>query len=515
MFMNYADFIDELGELHANRVALDDGTRTLTYHEFSRETRRVAGALDRLGLQPRDAIVVLAENRLEHLILMIAAARKGLIFAPLHPASRGRELAYMLDNCRPKAAFVEPTCHALFVETAAQAALSPDHIIEFEASSGDSFTYEAFLYGAEPVEAIEVEPDHPLLLFYSSGTSSMPKPIVRSHRTEKWSAVNYARGWNFEPGDKVLIALSLAWAYGIQCQAQSALAAGATIRIMPRFSPVRVLEVMERERITTFAGSVSMYPILLDVLEQQPFDISSVRKIFGGAEPRNETAIARTEARFGCRLHEAYALSESSPVLVVTPNSDINFPTGTVGLPVSPDVEIRLVDEAGRDVEPGQPGEAWIRSPGSMLEYYREPELTAKRIGSDGWLRTGDFLRRTPEGFYFFAGRQTDLIIRGGANISPGEIESVLIEHDAVRDAVVTGIPSETKGEDIVAGVVLEKSGSVNEAELLEFLGRYLSPFKIPQQILFLTETPTGKTGKKSRGALKEIVLERKKSQTS
>jgi acyl-coenzyme A synthetase/AMP-(fatty) acid ligase len=504
--MNYASFVDQSIVRHPDTIALSDGERELSYREFGRETERVAGALERLGLQPKDAILVLSENRFEHLILMIAAARRGLIFAPIHHGFQTRELSYVLRNCSPKAVFVESCLLELLNRSAAEASFQPDHIIVFDDAESGAMSFCQFCHGAEPAETIDVEATHPLLLFYTSGTSSMPKPVVRSHRTERWSAESYATAWNFEAGDKVLIALSLAWAYGIQCQAQPSLAVGVTIRILPRFNPVRVLETIESDKITTFAGSLSMYPLLLDVLDKQDYDVSSLRKIFGGAEPRNETIIARTQARFGQRLCEAYALSESSPVFTVKPGSEIEYPTLTVGLPASPDIEIRLVDEDGNDVKPGEPGDLLLRSPGNMLGYYREPELTAERMSPDGWINTGDLLRRSEDGFFFFAGRRTDLIIRGGTNISPLEIEEALMEHEGVRDAVVAGVPNDLKGQDIVAGVVLREGITLSADDLNDHLRSRVSSYKIPQQILFLDEVPVGTTGKKNRKSILGFV---------
>jgi acyl-coenzyme A synthetase/AMP-(fatty) acid ligase len=507
--MNYAKFVDETIERYAQSPALSDGTTSLSYEEFGRETERVAGALHALGLEDGDAILLYSENRIEHLVMLVAAARLGLIFAPIHHAFRARELVYALRNAEPKVTFVEPSLLPELMSAMSSAGLErTPTVVTFDESSTEHLTYSHFLEASQPVETIEIDPDHPLLLTYTSGTTSMPKPVLRSHGGERWSAITYGKGWNFQHGDRVLVAMSLAWVYGICSQSQSALASGASIRILPRFHPVRVLELVERERITTFAGSVSMYPILLDVLDEQPFDISSLTKIFGGAEPRNEVAIARTEERFGQRLYEAYAMAECFPILLLTPPSDAEAPSTSIGRPPTPDAEIRLVDANGRDVAAGEVGEAWVRNPGRMLEYYREPELTAQRITEDGWIRTGDLLRRAADGQYCFEGRQTDVIIRGGTNISPLEIESVLMEHPGVRDAVVTGVPHETKGEDIVAGVVLHTADAVTPQDLLDFVARNLSAYKVPQQIVILHETPTGATGKKNRNALKAIVAQ-------
>jgi long-chain acyl-CoA synthetase len=228
--------------------------------------------------------------------------------------------------------------------------------------------------------------------------------------------------------------------------------------------------------------------------------------MFMGGEPRNESTVIAAEMKFGQRLCEGYALTECFPLLVVNPRTDLNAPVGSVGRLVASDAQIKLVGTDGLEVARGEVGHALIKSPGRMTEYLGEPEMTAARLTLDGWVKTGDLLREV-DGYYVFAGRSTDMIIRGGANISPLEIEAALVEHPKVKDATAVGIPDPVKGEQIVALTVLHSSDTATEAELLAFLESTLAKYKVPQHIAFVDEIPIGATGKKNRRALRDIAL--------
>ncbi|MFP1646738.1 class I adenylate-forming enzyme family protein, partial [Pontitalea aquivivens] len=340
------------------------------------------------------------------------------------------------------------------------------------------------------------------------GSSAMPKPVLRSHRAETWSVESYIKGWAFETGDRVFVPLSLAWAWGLTVQSMTTIGSGATLYLDKSFNPVRALEAFEKYRITTFAGTGSMYAMLMDVLKERNFDISSLKKLFIGGEPSNANTVETVQAHFKLKLFEGYAMSESFPHLVLHPRDDVNAPKGAVGRRVGDDAEIRLIDSDGNDVPHGEVGHAILRSPGRMTEYYREPEMTSDRFMEGGWVKTGDLLREDENGYFFFEGRISDLIIRGGANISPVEIEDAASRHPLVKDIVVVGIPDEARGEKVVATVVA-KSDELSEAALFDFFEQNLAKYKVPQIILFTKDLPVGATGKINRKAVRAMVLEK------
>ncbi len=507
--MNYFQLFSQSAATHAERPAIVDDVREFTYAQMMQEASRVAVWLRQMDLCRGDSIIVFANNRAEHLFLHLACAQIGVVFTPVHASFRVREAGYVLQSCRPRVAFVDADTIDVLTEAIQSSGICPK-LVSFD-SVTEKPEISSYLEGMRAQEEVTVEDlpaGAPLTILYTSGTTSMPKPVLRSHGADTWSVQNYVKGWNFEAGDRVFVPLSLAWAWGLTVMSMSALASGATLFLDKGFNPVRALAAIERHKITTFAGTMSMYGMLLDVLKRQTFQTSSLTKMFVGGEPRNEAMVAAAEAHFGQRLYEGYALSECFPHLVISPKRDLNAPIASLGRRVAPEAQIKLIGPDGCEVRRGEVGQALIKSPGCMTEYLNEPDMTAERLTPDGWLRTGDLLREDENGYFFFAGRSTDMIIRGGANISPLEIEAALLEHPAVKDVAVVGIPDQTKGEQIVALTVLRESETVSEQTLLEFLEGALARYKVPQRLIILEDIPVAASGKRNRKVLKELAIQ-------
>lgn len=508
--MNHANIIISKAEVDASRMAVRFGQQTLTYGKLVAESEALSIGLRRAGINKTDRVMMYAENSIEHLVVYHALARIGAIFAPVHPDFRAQELDYAISNAQPK--LIITSAQLL---PAVESALQKDSLrseivilceegVELPLENYRKFSDLRSEAGKLPPE--DLEPDHPLLICYTSGTSSLPKPVLRSHGSETWSAQRYSESWGFTSDDSILVAMSLSWVYGLSSLCQTALATGATVVIDKKFSPTRTLELMHRGEVTAFAGTTSMYSMMLNILQERSFDTTSMRKLFLGGEPRNETVISQIESRFGLRLCEGWAMTESFPVLAIHPQLDLMAPSASLGRAV-PDVEIRLVDESGMDVGEGEPGEALVRSQGDFLGYYNEPGLTEERRTKDGWIRTGDFLSRSADGYFKFVSRKSELIIRGGVNISPAEIESAICEHPDVSDAIVVGLPDQVLGEVVTALITTCAGKIVNEVILKEFLELRIAKFKVPAFIITIDEIPRGTTGKKNRAKAKEIAV--------
>jgi long-chain acyl-CoA synthetase len=508
--LNYAQIFSQSAAAHSDRLAIVDAAREFTYSQLMHEVARAAARLSQMDLHRGDSLIVFAANRAEHIFLQLASAQLGLVFSPVHASFRVRETTYVLQSCKPRVAFVDPGTADILTEAMQNSAICPQ-VFSFEPIPGRPDVRSWFEECAcqEFVTVEQLPAEATLQIVYTSGTTSTPKPVLRSHAAESWSVRTYAKGWNFEAGDRVLVTLSLAWSYGLTLMSMPALLTGATVFLDKGFNPVRALGAIETHRITTFAGTMSMYGMLLDALQQQKFETSSLKKMCLGGEPRNEVRVAAAEAAFGTRFSEAYALSECFPVLASCPRYDPGLPAGSLGRRIAPEAQIKLVGPEGIEVRRGEVGHALIKSPGRMLEYLNEPGMTAERLTPDGWVRTGDLLREDENGYFFFIGRSTDMIIRGGANISPLEIETALAEHPKVKDVVVVGIPDADKGERIVALAVLQDNEVESEAALVSFLEGTLARYKIPQNIIILDAIPVGASGKRSRKALQELVAQR------
>ncbi|APA90515.1 acyl--CoA ligase (plasmid) [Paraburkholderia sprentiae WSM5005] len=505
--MNHAELVISYARTHCDRVAVQMDGSALTYGELAASSEALAIGLQQAGIGLGDRIMMFAENSIECLVLYHAVARIGAVFTPVHVSFRVQELAYAISNARPK--LIVTTTDQLDVldmglnETGHDARIV---LLNGTGAPGAGQTRYSDLFSRSgSCVPVDVSPKHPLLISYTSGTTSLPKPVLRSHGAETWSAQSYQKAWGFESGDRLLVAMSLSWVYGLCSLCQSAFAAGATVVLEPKFSPTRTLALIEAGQVTAFAGTMSMYAMMLNILEERPFDTSSLRKAFLGGEPRNEVAVEKIEARLGLRLCEGWAMTESFPVLAVHPTRDRQAPVACLGR-VVPGVELRLVDGNGQDVADGEPGEAWVKGPGDFLEYSDEPELTDARRTSSGWVRSGDLLRRGDDGYYIFVTRQSEIIIRGGVNISPVEVESAICAHADIADAVVVGLPDSVLGE-IVAALVITRSDKPLDAEAITaFVSERIARFKVPAKLFRVESIPAGTTGKKNRTEARKIA---------
>lgn len=506
--MNHAELVLSNARSHPDRVAIRMGARALTYGELARLSELLAVGLQGAGVGKGDRIVMFAENAIECLAVYHAAARMGAVFAPIHVSFKIQELTYAISNSRPKviitttdmldtlAGALAATGHATTLVVLDETNAVPSGCIPFSALSSTPGTFPALDFALE----------QPLLISYTSGTTSLPKPVLRSHGAETWSASAYREAWNFERDDLLLVAMSLSWVYGLCSLSQSAFSAGATIVLEPKFSPTRTLELIDAREVTAFAGTMSMYAMMHNIMSVRSFDTSALRTAILGGEPRNEVVVAAMEERLNLRLCEAWAMSESFPALAIHPTRDRDAPIASLGRLV-PGVELRLVDKDGSDVPDGEPGEAWVRSPGGFLGYSDEPELTAARLTPDGWVQSGDLLRRDADGYFTFVTRLSEIIIRGGVNISPAEVESAICAHPHIADAVVVGVPDNVLGETVAALVTARTSDPVDLASVTAFVAERIASFKVPSLLFQVDSIPAGTTGKKNRTEARVIAI--------
>jgi long-chain acyl-CoA synthetase len=300
--------------------------------------------------------------------------------------------------------------------------------------------------------------------------------------------------FSIERNDVILGALPLFHSFGQTCALNAAVAAGARLALMARFSPGDALELIERERVTVFEGVPTMYSALLNHPERERFDVSSLRLCVSGGAALPVEVLRGFEEAFGCVVLEGYGLSETSPVAC------FNHPgrerkAGSIGTPIA-GVEMKVVDDARNVVRRGEVGEIAIRGHNVMKGYWQRPEASAEAIDGDGWFYTGDMARVDDDGCFFIVDRKKELIIRGGYNVYPREIEEVLYEHPAVREVAVIGVPHPALGEEVGAAVALKPGVEADEAQLREFVKEQVAAYKYPRHVWFVDELPKGPTGK-------------------
>jgi long-chain acyl-CoA synthetase len=494
-----------------DRTAIVDGQRFVTYGELAATAERTAGSLQHSGIKRGDSVLFWAGSRVEHVTTYLGCAWIGAVFAPVHPTFGRRELEFIAEVCPPQLAIVERSFASAYSAAAKSSnGRLPEHFVLLEDGSDVSIEtlswspFEQWLAESVAVEIAEVTPDTPVLTYFSSGTTARPKPILMSHGAQTWNAHTYLEVQDYRHDDVVLDTMPLSWAYGLSCVMMPMLTAGGTVAILTRFRGPGVLAEIERLGVTLFPGTATMFASLLEACNGDLSPLATVRHMYVGGEPRNEPVIAALEKFMGHPMIESWAASEAHPV--ASTGGHLDAPQGSIGKPV-PGAEIRIVDSEGNDVAVGETGEALIRCPGQMLRYLGAAELTTDKVTPEGWLKSGDLARRDENGFLFIIGRISNLIIRGGTNIAPAEIEDALREIDGVADAGVVGIPDPTHGETVVALVVCRPAANLSGEEIRAKLRGSLATYKIPQHVHIVADLPIVTSGKKSVAELKERAI--------
>ncbi|HZR95988.1 MAG TPA: long-chain fatty acid--CoA ligase [Gaiellaceae bacterium] len=458
------------------RVAIDYDGRLVTYAELEEGSARFASALAGAGLKRGDRVATLTGNTPEHVMVLFACARLGLVLLPLSWRLAGPELAYQLEDAEPSLFLVEDEYRELADATGHRyVPLDPAYVGEGQTSAAES-----------------AAPGDGLLLIYTSGTTGKPKGALLTHANCFWTNVSFDATTGIHNDDVVLQVLPQFHVGGWNVQALLAWLKGATVVLERQFEAGRALRLIEEKRVTTMMG---VPPIYLFMAQHERFaesDLSSLERAVVGGAPMPE-ALLETWAARGTAIVQGYGLTEAAPNVLCLPPEDAVRKIGYAGKPY-PFVDVRLSDES----------EIQVRGPNVFPGYWRNAAATSAVFTDDGWLRTGDVGEVDDEGFYRIKGRLKDMYISGGENVYPAEVESVLHEHPRVADAAVVGVPHERWGECGVAFVVAD---GVSEAELLEWCGARLARFKVPLAVRFIDEVPRNSLGKiQKQGLLAEVV---------
>ncbi|QIY76096.1 long-chain fatty acid--CoA ligase [Streptomyces sp. RLB1-33] len=484
---NLAAFLVDSAAAQGDCIAVRHDDSTLTYAELDDTSARVAALLLDRGLRPGDRVALTMPNVPLFPVVYYGILRAGGVVVPMNPLLKAREVAFTLRDCGAQIALVFP----LFADQVAKAAAETGT----ECLVTEPLAFDDMLRARAPMLGIvDRGDDDPALILYTSGTTGTPKGAELSHRN---LATNTATATEtllqVEPDDVLFGGLPLFHAFGQTCALNTAVAAGATLTLLPRFEPQRALEIMARDGVTVFLGVPTMYAALLHAELAEGFDAGRLRLAVSGGAALPVEVLHGFERRFGATVLEGYGLSETSPVAAFN-HPDRPRKAGSIGLPIR-GVEMRLVAEGGAAVPPGEVGEIAIRGENVMTGYWNRPEATAEAI-RDGWFHSGDLARVDDDGFYFIVDRKKDLIIRGGYNVYPREVEEVLYEHPAVAEAAVVGVPHPVHGEEIAAVITVRPGAHVTAQEIREHVKDRLAAYKYPRIVSFTAELPKGPTGK-------------------
>ncbi|WP_405912224.1 long-chain fatty acid--CoA ligase [Streptomyces sp. NBC_00963] len=492
---NLATLLAASAHTYGDRPAVRQDDTVLSYAQLDAACARVAALLRTAGVGPGDRVALCLPNTPDFPVAYYGVLRAGGVVVPLNPLLKAREAAFALRDSGASMVLA----HSQAAEEAAAAAAQTG----VECLVMDSDSGAARLRAVEPrPETVERSESDTAVILYTSGTTGTPKGAELTHRNLMTNAATATETvLQLGPDDVLFGGLPLFHAFGQTCALNTAVASGASLTLLPRFEPQRALDILRRDAVTVFLGVPTMYTSLLRTGTPAATALPALRLAVSGGASLPVEVLHGFEREFNVPVLEGYGLSETSPVVSFNPVDRPRKP-GSIGRPIR-GVEMKLVTGDGTVAGPGEVGEIAIRGDDVMKGYWNRPEATAEAI-RDGWFASGDLARVDEEGYYFIVDRKKDLIIRGGYNVYPREIEEVLYEHPAVAEAAVVGVPHELHGQEVAAAVTLRPGVRATAEELRAYVRERVAPYKYPRIVTLAESLPKGATGKILK---REIVI--------
>ena len=480
MSANLASILFDSASSRGDAVALRLDDAEVSYSTLDGASAHVAGLLKEKGVQPGDRVGVMLPNVPYFAVVYYGILRAGAIVVPMNVLLKGREVAFYCSDPESKVMFAWSD-FAEAAEAGAEQAGTECILVkpgEFEN-----------LVGAAPAETAVAgrDEDDTAVILYTSGTTGKPKGAELTHSSLRRNCEVMARVFGLGAEAVALGALPLFHSFGQTCGMNATIAAGGCLTLIPRFDPAKALEIIQRDRVNVFEGVPTMYAAMLNLPDGDSYDTSSLAVCVSGGAAMPVEVMRAFEEKFDCKILEGYGLSETSPVASFN-HPDRERKPGSIGTPIE-GVEMKLADE-----ENGV-GEIAIRGHNVMKGYWSNPEAT-QQVMRDGWFHTGDMAKVDDDGYFFIVDRKKDMIIRGGYNVYPREIEEVLYEHPAVLEAAVVGVPHDELGEEVGAAVALKDGQDASAEDLQAFVKEQVAAYKYPRRIWFVDELPKGPTGK-------------------
>ena len=467
--------------------------RQFTYAEFDAAVNRAAAMLTKYGIRKGDAVGLLLPNSVEYVIAYFACWRLGAVAGPINSLLKSREISYVISNSDAKALLVNseylPLVDGIRTEkTTVQAVITFDS----EAEATEEFADDA-TSGLPPIP--EVDSEDEAIIIYTSGTTGKPKGCLLTHANLITNAKQISSWLGFTERDRLLSVMPLFHMNAVSVTTMAALYAGGSTVVSPKFSASRFWQVISDYQITSFGSVATMLSMLLSTYPKgvpEGLSTDQLRFAMCGSAPVPAEVLKRFEETFHCLVVEGYGLSESTCRSTFNPPDERRRP-GSCGLPIGNDM--RVVDEEDTEVPDGTLGEIVLRGENILKGYHKNPEATSVAF-RNGWFHTGDVGYRDADGFYYIVDRKSDMIIRGGENIYPREIDEVLYQHPAIAAAAAIGVPDPLYGEEVAVFIVLKPGTEATEEEIIAFCSARLADYKCPKTVRFVEEIPKGPTGK-------------------
>ena len=515
--LNLSIVLEDSARRYPNKAAFTFMDTTLTYAQVNAAANQVANGLVAKGIQPSDKVALSCFNLPYFPIVYYGILKAGGVVVPLSVLLKKDEIAYHLQDSEAKAYFCfigtdelpmgqmglagfaeAPACEHFFMIMPKPEMPAPQ---EGVATLGSLMAGQGYSY-----ETVRTSPHDSAVIIYTSGTTGRPKGAELSHSNLMMNAIASRDLFNGDEQDVQLIVLPLFHIFAMTCLLNAGVLRGTTNILLPRFDAAQVFGLMQKHKVNIFAGVPTMYWGLLNYHgEEFNYDeiAGNLRLCVSGGASLPVQVLEDFEARFEVPIMEGYGMSEGSPVVTFNQLNSGGRKPGSIGTPIW-GVEVKLVDSEGNEVPVGEKGELWYRGHNVMKGYYNKPEANAQTI-TDGWLHSGDVAIKDEDGFFFIVDRTKDMIIRGGLNVYPREVEEVIIKHEAVSLVAVVGLPDPKLGEEIKAYVVLKEGAQAEPNDIIEYTKEHIAAYKYPRSVEFLDALPMSATGKILKKELRKL----------
>jgi long-chain acyl-CoA synthetase len=483
---NLATILTNSAAEHGDRPAVKLDDVVFNYTLLNEASARVAAMLKAKGLQPGDRVGIMLPNVPYFPVAYYGVLRAGGVVVPMNVLLKGREAGFYLKDAGAKIVFA---WHDFLDAAQTGADEAGAELIDVEPGK-----IEEEIFSHDPdFDVAQVADDDTAVILYTSGTTGQPKGAELTHSNLMRNAEASASLFDLDETVVVLGALPLFHSFGQTCGMNATIGRGGCLSLIPRFEPAKALEIIGRDEVKVFEGVPTMYGAMLHHPEREQYDTSSLQLCASGGAALPVELLRGFDEAFNCKILEGYGLSETSPVASFN-HPDKERKPGSIGTPIA-GVEMKVVDEDDNDVATGEVGEIVIKGHNVMKGYWNRPDATAE-VMKGGWFHSGDMAKVDEDGYFFIVDRKKDMIIRGGYNVYPREIEEVIYEHPAVREAAVVAVPHDDLGEEVGAAVVLKDGAELSADELQSYVKDNVAAYKYPRHVWFLSELPKGPTGK-------------------
>lgn len=505
--MNVSYLLTNGASKYPAKTAIISGEKRLTYEAFNDRVNRLGNAMKALGIRKGDRMGLLLFNTYCFVEAYFAGLKLGAIVVPLNYRLVCEEIKFLINNSGVTILFYDGEFHETIAKIQ-ESARSPKHFVAIGAQpSHASHGYESFLSSGNPEELeFSASNDDPCQIIYTSATTGKPKGVVLSHRNIIWNMFNTIIGREHRPGEVSLIISPLFHVAALNNHFTIQVALGGTSILVKRFDPEIILTYIEQEKVNVISGSPAMFNLLLQYTKLDHFETNSITKCTSGSAALPDKIREQLLEVFPNTggISDLYGCTEGSPTITALSARDSFRKKNSVGLP-APFVEVRVVDEKGKPSPPNQVGELVCRGPNVMEGYWKDRQATAEAI-KNSWLFTGDLARVDEDGYVYIVDRKKDMIISGGENIYPREIEGSLLRHPSMSDVAVIGVPHEIWGETVKAFIVVKEGAKIGEAEVIEFCRQNMASYKKPTIVEFVDLIPRNAAGKTLKKMLGEAA---------